>query len=367
MLGAAARLAVRAAGGTRGRVAVGPPAAGVAVRCVANVPSWKRKAARKAVAADTRVLLRLAAEYDPVGQAGIGLKRTLSAMGWSVSPGEVISDGLAVQFAQTDKFVAFEIVPTSACVPPAHADASTTPASPLVTGAGGDAKRAVPPVWTPFPAAPAPWDNPALGLVLDKATAARHATIRGKGWKLVAVPQPLWEVACRGGAYARRDLLLSLTLPLAPFDARPVATGLAAGSAGAGSGATGAGGAGATTSPVSTSTSNRSKRASERGAAAAAAASGAPSPAAAARGTQDKLLGAAKRSLGGRRRGGRRGSGAAAGEGAGDSEEAGGWAVVQDAEDAAAEAAAADVKPPRGGGAGKAAGKGKGDAAGKLA
>jgi len=303
------------------------------LRSIANVPSWKRKAARKAAAADTRILLRLAAEYDPVRTAGIGLARTLAALGWSVRAGEVISDGLAVQFAQADKFVAFEVVPSTSCVPPDHADASTTPASPLVTGMEGTAKRVVPPVWTPFPAAPAPWDNPALGLVLDKVTAARHATIRGKGWKLVAVPQSLWEVATKAGPYARRDLLLSLTLPLAPFDPRPVATGLVGGStAGVAAGGAGAAAGGRLegSATVSTSTSNRSKRAAERR---ASGSSGAPAPSASA--TADKLSGAAKRSLSSRRRGGR---GAATGSSSSVEAESGGWEVVQEAEEAAADA-----------------------------
>lgn len=122
-----------------------------------------------------------------------------------------------------ETYCAFCIVDEANLVPPDHPDASTTPAMPLLRR-GRDGSILMPKS-TPFPDAPAPWENPAQGLMLDKATAARHALIRSKGWELIAIPLPFWRAAraSKRQHYARRDVVTGLTLPLAPFVPRPVA------------------------------------------------------------------------------------------------------------------------------------------------
>jgi len=87
------------------------------------------------------------------------------------------------------------------------------------------ARRVTTPAETLFTSAPPSWLDPVRGLVLDAPTAARHAAIRARGWKLVAVPEPLWNFAAtkrHDAHYARRDLLLSKVLPIAPFQERPL-------------------------------------------------------------------------------------------------------------------------------------------------
>jgi len=86
--------------------------------------------------------------------------------------------------------------------------------------------RPVAPHETAFPHAPPSWLNPVRGLVLNKETAEHHAAIRARGWKLVVIPEPLWAFAAskaKNAHYARRDLLMSLIVPLAGvgFDPRP--------------------------------------------------------------------------------------------------------------------------------------------------
>jgi hypothetical protein len=204
-------------------------------------------------------------------------------------------------------------------VDPDHADASTTPAGPPPPI---DPKTGLlqPPRSTPFPFAPAAWTDPTVGKVLDVATATRHALIRSKGWNLVAIPLSLWQVACAAPKmqhYARRDLLLSMTLVQAPFEARPPTLGSGASTAAVGKGAAGAAD-GAAAVEISgdmrgRGTSNRSKRLTAMAAesrrvtqtgreSAAAAAAGAGKPAAppskaVAEAPAPKLSGAAARKL----------------------------------------------------------------------
>ena len=101
---------------------------------------------------------------------------------------------------------------------------SVRPVAPEVPAGRDPLKYVHLPSSSPYSSRPPEWLNPVRGLFLDKETATRHAAIRAKGWKLVAIPQPFWEVAARRRHqhYARRDLLLSLVMPLAPFEARPV-------------------------------------------------------------------------------------------------------------------------------------------------
>ena len=122
-----------------------------------------------------------------------------------------------------ETFCAFCIVDAANLVPPGHPDASTLPAMPLLRR-GRDGSILMPRS-TPFPDAPAPWENPAQGLMLDKATAELHTLIRSKGWELIAIPLPYWRAAraVRRQHEARRDVVTGLTLPLAPFQPRPVA------------------------------------------------------------------------------------------------------------------------------------------------
>ena len=92
-------------------------------------------------------------------------------------------------------------------------------------GGGARTGRVTTPAETLFTSAPPSWLDPVRGLVLDAATAARHAAIRARGWKLVVVPEPLWNFAAtkrHSAHYARRDLLLSRVLPIAPFQERPI-------------------------------------------------------------------------------------------------------------------------------------------------
>lgn len=170
-----------------------------------------------------RQLLQFASLFDPYKVSWEALEATLLKLGWNINSREMISDGLSVDFTMTDSYCAFELVAREHVVSVDHPDASDAPAMPpIVLGADG---LIVPPNKTAFPSAPAPWDNPTRGMVYDKATKARHELIRSKGWKLIAIPAPTWEHACSmpHQHYARRDYLLSLTLPLAPFESRPIA------------------------------------------------------------------------------------------------------------------------------------------------
>lgn len=173
-----------------------------------------------------RMLLAYAQTFDPLRTGKLSLAQTMDRLGWSFNQKEMISDGLFVDFSMADSFCAFELVDSKFIVDLSSPEASTTPASPAPPF-GGDGK-VMPPQSTPFRFAPAAWEDPCLGMVLDKTTAARHALIRSKGWALVAIPLPLWELACKApkdAHYARRDLLLSMTLTQAPFEPRPVTTG----------------------------------------------------------------------------------------------------------------------------------------------
>lgn len=181
----------------------------------------------RAAAAQSRSLLEFAKQFDPMRTTRMSVAATLGKLGWSHHSNEMISDGLSVDFTMEETFCAYEVVKADAYVDPAHADASRVPAVAADGGVIYDSSgRAMLPLTSPFPAAPPLHAHPLLGKVLDRATAARHELIRSKGWKLVVIPQPLWALACRSPHqhYARRDLLMSLTLPLAPFEPRPTAT-----------------------------------------------------------------------------------------------------------------------------------------------
>jgi hypothetical protein len=233
------------------RAAAARPALALALAGSARAPAAsyatttrrRRKELRKDAAAETRRVLNFARLFDPVRVARAGVFQTLSRLGWAARAGERVGEDLVVDFALEEWAVAFEVVPASAFRLPGSADASddagwgagvVPPAD--AAAAGG---RVVPASATPYGSAPAPWLNPVRGLLLDAATAARHAAIRARGWKLVVVAEPLWAFAASAPArvasahYARRDLLMSLVLPLEPFEARPpgAASGRARGKA----------------------------------------------------------------------------------------------------------------------------------------
>ena len=204
---------------------------------------------RKTVAASQRELLAFARLFDPLRTARAQVFQTLEYLGWESLAGEQVGDGLVVDFTFLDTFVALEVVEGSAYVLPGDPEASSDmgfgPGATAPVGGEGKAEgggggsssgaaeaappqRGLPRVTTPaqtaFTAAPPSWLSPVKGLFLDRATAARHAAIRSKGWKLVAIPEPLWAFAAskhKDPHYARRDLLMSLVLPLTPFEPRP--------------------------------------------------------------------------------------------------------------------------------------------------
>ena len=198
----------------------------VLTRTYAATTRRRRKELARSHAAELRTLLAFAARYDPLRTAKMELAQTLDRLGWAFRASEMISDGVTVDFSMEEQFCAFAMVDTAHFVPRDNADASNIPASPpLPRGANGELLL---PVSEAFPFAPAPWRNPVLGLYLDKATAAHVALVESKGWKLVIVPLPLWQVArgeARNQHYARRDLLLQLTLPRVPFEQRPPVPG----------------------------------------------------------------------------------------------------------------------------------------------
>ena len=179
----------------------------------------------KLQASDMRKLLAFAQRYDLMRTSKLEIAQTLKRLGWMYLPDEQISDGVWADYTMREHYCAFTLVDGSHYVPPGHEDASTTPAMPPLPRDSSGAILL--PHESPYPNAPAPWKNPVLGMMLDKATAAQHEIIRSKGWSLVAVPLPLWRLARASPDqhYSRRDLLMSLTLPLAPFELRPVVTG----------------------------------------------------------------------------------------------------------------------------------------------
>jgi hypothetical protein len=192
----------------------------------------RRKEIRKQAAKDKRDLLKFAALFDPARTAELQLEQTLTKLGWGYVVGEKLPGGLTLRVSLRQHYCAFDVVEGSHYVLPTSERASNdagfgpgaaAPEPHYLKEPRALAARLGHPSATAFPQNVPPWKNPVRGLVLDKETAARHAAIRDKGWKLVVVPQPLWEVAAhsRSQHYARRDLLLSLTVPLAPFEARP--------------------------------------------------------------------------------------------------------------------------------------------------
>lgn len=177
-----------------------------------------------------RELLAFAKQFDPLRTSRLQVKQTFDMSGYDFKMDEAIAEDLTVDFALTDWYCAFEVVEGKNYVLPTDPNASDD----VGMGPGvrprfnrpGDA-HVVLPHETGFTSAPPEWYNPVRGLVLDKDTAARHALIRAKGWKLVIIPQPLWEYAAtrpHAAHYMRRDLILSMTLPLAPFEPRAVVT-----------------------------------------------------------------------------------------------------------------------------------------------
>ena len=183
----------------------------------------RRKEMARERAAHTRSLLSVAALYDPMRTAKLEFAQTLDRLGWQFNAGEMISDGVVVDFSMREHYCAFTLVEEKHYVPAGHPDASTTPAMPpFPRDAAG---QIVLPHESAHPAAPAPWDNPVLGKFLDVPTARFHAMVQSKGWALIAIPLPLWQIA-RGQEKnqheSRRDLLLQLCLPRVPFESRPV-------------------------------------------------------------------------------------------------------------------------------------------------
>lgn len=183
----------------------------------------RRKEIAHKKAVEMRHLLEFATTFDPLRTARLELAQTLKMLGWDTNESEPIADDVMVDFSMKEKYCAFCVVDASNTVPPGHPDASTTPAMPLLRR--GPDGNILMPTQTPYPHAPAPWENPAQGLMLDRVTAERHAFIRSKGWALVAIPLQYWRAARSSKLqhYARRDALMSLTIPLAPFQERPVA------------------------------------------------------------------------------------------------------------------------------------------------
>ena len=175
-----------------------------------------------------RSLLKLAALYDPLRAARDELGLTLSKLGWPVNRGEEVADRLVVDFAMVESFCAFELVEAEHLLPKGHPDASDVHA--MAPPARGKDGVLLPAQRSPFPATPQPWHNPVRDLFFSKAAAERHASIRAKGWALVALPLPLWQAAraSHDQHYARRDVLLSYTMPLLPVETRPVSTGAVA-------------------------------------------------------------------------------------------------------------------------------------------
>jgi hypothetical protein len=198
----------------------------LATRAYTTLTRRRVRAIRREGARNTRHMLEFAATFDPMRTARLTVAQTLNRMGWDFNKNERLSDGLYADFTLADRYCAIEVINASDCVTLGHADASNVPAmqsTSLLTDAAG---ALLLPRYSPFPNAPAPYLNPVQGLVLTKAVAERHDHIRSKGWKLVAIPQPFWEVALSmtNQHYARRDLLLSLTMPVGPFEPRPASS-----------------------------------------------------------------------------------------------------------------------------------------------
>jgi hypothetical protein len=170
-----------------------------------------------------RHLLEFATTFDPMRTARLEVSQTLRMLGWPHNEEETITDDVKVDFSMKETYCAFCVVDPANTVQPGHPNASSTPAMPLLRR-GPDGSILMP-RQTPYPDAPAPWLNPAQGLMLDRTTAERHAFIRSKGWALVAIPLQLWRAARASPRqhYARRDVITGLTLPLAPFQTRPIA------------------------------------------------------------------------------------------------------------------------------------------------
>jgi hypothetical protein len=207
------------------------PQAAAPARGHKTITKRRRKEIRKDAAASMRALLTFAKSFDPRRTSRLQVKQTLQRMGYDFSENEVIAEGLVVDFALTDWYCAFEVVEGSHYVLPsdplASDDIGLGPGVAPVRNVPGAPGRIVLPLQLGFFSAPPDWLSPVRGLALDRETAARHAAIREKGWKLVTIPQPLWEFAATKASaahYARRDLLLARTLPLVPFEARTVTT-----------------------------------------------------------------------------------------------------------------------------------------------
>jgi len=264
----------------------------------------RRKELRRSAALSRRQLLAFAALFDPLRTARAQVAQTLHYLGWAFSASERVLTagaddaaaaasaaaaaaaaatdsagagatpdaaaaaaaataaaaalGAPVDFVLREWYCAFEVVPGEAYVLESDARASSPPdrgfgpgvappraPAPAAVAArdGADATFVRVPAASAFPSAPPEWRSAVRGLALTREVAARHAAIRAKGWKLVALPLPDWEAAAarRSQHYARRDLLLSLSVPLAPFEARAGAE-LAQAQARAGGGGAAAGG-----------------------------------------------------------------------------------------------------------------------------
>ena len=84
----------------------------------------RRKEMRKSSAASQRELLDFAKLFDPLRTARAQVFQTLEYLGWECLAGELVEEGLVVDFTFLDTFVALEVVEGSAYVLPGDAEAS---------------------------------------------------------------------------------------------------------------------------------------------------------------------------------------------------------------------------------------------------
>ena len=180
-------------------------------RSRAGVPSWKKKAARKADALTIRQAVRFAARcvplavavpalqrvrlstpalapmlaphasFDPMRSARIGVLRTLGRLGWPVNKQELITEGVHAFAALKHMYLVIDVVAADDYFPGTH--------------------------------------------VLKPDVQAKYDLIRSKGWKVVLVNQRAWEKVALGSkpggrAQARANLLVSLVTDQAPFETR---------------------------------------------------------------------------------------------------------------------------------------------------
>lgn len=207
------------------------------IRTFATITKRRRKVLRKRAALHQRHLLKFASLFDPLRVSKLQIEQTLKLMGWLYTKNEKVqgtttstnTEGITLDYSLLQYYCAFEIVDGKHYVLPTDSNASNDygygpDISPPLLGTKLLDKSTVFPSSSPFPLVPPSWKSPTRGLVLDKETAARHAIIREKGWKLIVLPQPLIEycASLKYNRLVRRDLIMSLTTTLLPFEARPL-------------------------------------------------------------------------------------------------------------------------------------------------